>query len=275
MHIQDFEVDALFGLGMMGDGRIAKLAEWIEKWLLNRFDAVSTISYSMIENAKAKGVCESKIIHFPNWSDTEFVTPETCGNALRNEWGFNPTDKIILYAGNIGNKQGLEVVLETAKHFTNNTDIKFVLVGTGVYVDTLKKMAEQQSLANVFFKPLQPWERVPEMLALADIHLVVQKKGAADAVLPSKLTNILSAGGHALVTAELHTELGKIEQKHSGIFTCIEPENTQAFINGIGNLLAQDLSNHNAVARKFAEQFLAKDKILEQFVVDLKKLVNI
>ncbi|MCP4991893.1 MAG: WcaI family glycosyltransferase [Colwellia sp.] len=274
MHIQDYEVDALFGLGMMGDGRIAKLAKWIEKWLLSRFDAVSTISYSMIENAKAKGVCENKILHFPNWSDTQFVTPDTCGNALRNEWGFSPTDKVILYAGNIGNKQGLEVVLEAAKHFTNNTDIKFVLVGTGVYVDTLNKMAEQQKLANVFFKPLQPWERVPEMLALADIHLVVQKKGAADAVLPSKLTNILSVGGHALVTAETHTELGQIEQKHPGIFTCVEPENTQAFINGIDKLLAQGFSNHNAVARKFAEQFLAKDKILDQFVVDLKSLVK-
>ncbi len=274
MHIQDYEVDALFGLGMMGDGSIAKLAKWIEKWLLSRFDAVSTISYSMIENAKAKGVCENKIIHFPNWSDTQFVTPDTCGNALRNEWGFSSTDKIILYAGNIGNKQGLEVVLEAAKHFTSNTDIKFVLVGTGVYVDTLNMMAEHQKLANVFFKPLQPWERVPEMLALADIHLVVQKKGAADAVLPSKLTNILSAGGYALVTAEAHTELGQIEQKHPGIFTCVEPENRQAFINGIDKLLAQGLSNYNSVARKFAEQFLAKDKILDQFVVDLKSLVE-
>jgi colanic acid biosynthesis glycosyl transferase WcaI len=274
MHIQDFEIDALFGLGMMGDGFIGKVVKSAEKWLLSRFDAVSTISYSMIENAKTKGVSDDKIIHFPNWSDTEFVTPNTCGSSLKSEWGFTDSDKVFLYAGNIGNKQGLEVVLDAAKHFSANKDVNFVLVGTGSYVSTLKAMAEEQGLVNVFFKPLQPWERVPEMLALADIHLVVQKKGAADAVLPSKLTNILSAGGHALVTAEEHTELGQIEERHPGIFTCAEPENTEKFIEGIQELLAKDLTEHNEVAREFAEQYLDKDKILDQFVVDLEKLVG-
>lgn len=274
MHVQDYEIDAMFGLGMMGDGKITKLVKGIESWLMKRFDAVSTISYSMIENAKAKGVNDDKIIHFPNWSDTEFVTPNTSGLALKSEWGFEESDKVILYAGNIGNKQGLEIVLEAAKHFERNSNIKFVLVGAGAYVETLKQLAEEQQLTNVYFKPLQPWEKVPQMLALATIHLVVQKKGAADAVLPSKLTNILSAGGYALVTAERDTELGKIADNHSGIFTCIEPENTQAFIEGINQLLEQNATTHNVVAREFAEQYLAKDKILDQFVNDVEKLIQ-
>jgi len=117
-------------------------------------------------------------------------------------------------------------------------------------------------------------EKVPQMLALATIHLVVQKKGAADAVLPSKLTNILSAGGHALVTAEQNTELGKIADNHPGIFTCVEPENTEAFIGGINQLLEQNAVSHNLVAREFAEQYLAKDKILDQFVSDVEHLIQ-
>lgn len=274
MHIQDYEIDAMFGLGMMGDGKIMKLVKGVESWLMKRFDAVSTISYSMIENAKAKGVSDDKIIHFPNWSDTEFVTPETCGLELKAEWGFEATDKVILYAGNIGNKQGLEIVLEAAKHFSTNPELKFVLVGAGTYVNTLKKLSADQQLTNVYFKPLQPWEKVPHMLALASIHLVVQKKGAADAVLPSKLTNILSVGGHALVTAERFTELGKLAEKHEGIFTCVEPENITAFIGGIEKLLAQDTEKYNIVAREFAELYLAKNKILDQFVVDLKDLIK-
>ena len=274
MHVQDYEIDAMFGLGMVGDGKLTNIVKGIESWLMKRFDAVSTISYSMIENAKAKGVDEKNIIHFPNWSDTEFVTPETCGLALKAEWGFKASDKVILYAGNIGNKQGLEIVLEAAKSFEQNSEVKFVLVGTGTYVETLKQLAEQQNLSNVYFKPLQPWEKVPQMLALASIHLVVQKKGAADAVLPSKLTNILSAGGHALVTAEQHTELGKIAENHPSIFTCVEPENVNAFIEGINQLLEQNTTTHNVVAREFAEQYLAKDKILDQFVNDVKKLIQ-
>ncbi len=274
MHIQDYEVDALFGLGMMGDGIVSRIAKSIERFLMNRFDAISTISYSMIENAKAKGVDPDSIIHFPNWSDIDFVTPQTSGDTLKAEWGFTANDKIILYAGNIGNKQGLEIVLDAAKHFASQHNIKFVFVGAGAYVDTLKANAKSLALDNVFFKPLQAWARVPEMLALADIHLVVQKKGAADAVLPSKLTNILSAGGHAIVTAEAHTELGQIVAKYPGIYDCVEPENTAAFINGLTHLLSRDLSSHNTVARQFAEQFLDKQQIIDKFVADIKVLVN-
>jgi colanic acid biosynthesis glycosyl transferase WcaI len=228
----------------------------------------------MIEIAKTKGVDESKIIYFPNWSDTLFVTPNSDGSALKTEWGFKANDKVILYAGNIGNKQGLEIVLEAAQYFRAKTDIKFVLVGAGAYAATLTGLAAKLKLKNVFFKPLQPWENVPQMLALADIHLVVQKKGAADAVLPSKLTNILSAGGHALVTAERHTELGAIADKHVGVFHCVEPENVTAFINGIKHLLNDDLTTYNIIARKFAESNLDKDKILAQFIENLAVLTK-
>lgn len=276
MHIQDFEVDAMLGLGMAGteQGRVAKFAKTIERWLLRRFDMVSSISYSMLDNAKRKGVADDKLLLFPNWSDTDFVTPQTNGDTLKQEWGFSPSDKIVLYAGNIGQKQGLEIVLEAAQHFVEQPSIKFVLVGAGAHVDVLKNMANNLHLTNVHFLPLQPWERVPEMLALADIHLVVQKKGAADAVLPSKLTNILSAGGHALVTAEPDTELGKLAKKFDGIYECAEPENLLAFTQGLTQMLAQDLSQPNTVARQYAEEYLAKDKILDKFVENLHQLVS-
>ena len=274
MHIQDFEVNAMFGLGMVREGKMVNVVKGVESWLLKRFDAISTISYSMMEIAKEKGVDESKIIYFPNWSDTDFVTPATDGNALKQEWGFNATDKVILYAGNIGKKQGLEIVLEAAQAFKEQADIKFVLVGAGAHAGELKALAKVMSLSNVFFKPLQAWERVPEMLALADIHLVVQRKGAADAVLPSKLTNILSAVGHALVTAESHTELGQLKEKHPGIYTCVEPECLTSFVNGLNALLASDLSSHNSVAREYADQYLAKGKILDKFAEDIRSLVK-
>ncbi|WP_339726234.1 glycosyltransferase WbuB [uncultured Paraglaciecola sp.] len=276
MHIQDFEIDAMLGLGMAGteQGKVGKFAKTIERWLLSKFDAVSSISYSMLDNAKRKGVADDKLLLFPNWSDTDFVTPNTSGDKLKQEWGFSPTDQIVLYAGNIGKKQGLEVVLEAAQHYLDQPSIKFVFVGAGAHVDELKNMANNLHLTNVHFLPLQPWERVPEMLALANIHLVVQKKGAADAVLPSKLTNILSAGGHALVTAESDTELGKLAKTFDGIYQCVEPENLQAFLGGLAKMFELDLSHHNTVARQYAEEYLAKDKILDKFVEDLQQLVS-
>ena len=101
-----------------------------------------------------------------------------------------------------------------------------------------------------------------------------KKKGAADAVLPSKLTNILSAGGHALVTAEPYTELGKLANIHHGIYELVEPESDSALISGLEKLLTSDLSAYNQVARSYAEHYLDKHVILKKFSKDLEKLVS-
>jgi colanic acid biosynthesis glycosyl transferase WcaI len=274
MHIQDFEVDAMFGLGMMNEGFFANLVRSVESFFLKRFDVVSSISYSMLENAKRKGVAQENLLFFPNWADTEFVNPTSDGSKIRQEFGFTPDDKVILYAGNIGAKQGLEIVLEAALHYREQANVKFLFVGAGAYVETLLALSKTKGLTNVVFKPLQAWERVPEMLAMADVHLVVQRKGAADAVLPSKLTNILSAGGHALVTAEPHTELGALAEKHPDIYQLVEPESATAFIAGLDALLEKDLSQFNPVARQYAELYLNKTVILERFHQDMLKLAN-
>lgn len=270
MHIQDFEVDAMFGLGMASNKRFKHIARRFESWLLQRFDVVSSISYSMLDNAKSKGVSQSKLLLFPNWADTDFVTPEIYVDDIRQAWGFSPEHKVILYSGNIGAKQGLEMVVEAAESLASNTQVKFVVIGNGTYRETLEDMARNKKLNNLIFKPLQPWKDVPKILAMADVHLVIQKRGAADAVLPSKLTNILSAGGHALVTAESHTELGKIEQQHPGIYTLVEPEKTQSFVQELEQLLTQDLSDHNTVARQYAEQYLSKHFIIDKFITDIR-----
>ncbi|WP_415895049.1 WcaI family glycosyltransferase [Neptuniibacter sp. PT34_22] len=269
MHIQDFEVDAMFGLGMGKQGLSQRIARAVESWFLRRFDVVSSISYSMLENARSKGVEEKNLLFFPNWSDTNFVTPDVDGSSIRSKWGYSQEDKVILYSGNIGQKQGLEVVLDAAKHFHADPKVKFLIIGNGAYADTLKIMASDMELDNLQFKPLQPWEDIPAILSMADIHLVVQKKGAADAVLPSKLTNILSAGGHAVVTAEAHTELGKIENKYPGIYHLVEPENTASFIDGLEQLVAVETRTPNLIARQYAIDNLNKVKVIDRFISDL------
>ncbi len=274
LHIQDYEVDAMLGLGMaVKNSLTARFAFSIESWLIRRFDVVSTISHSMMEKAKQKGVPDNKVMFFPNWADTEFVTPSVCGLAMREKWGFTEKDKVVLYAGNMGAKQGLEMVLEAAAQFQTQPEVKFVFVGAGAHVDALTQMAKDLQLNNVIFKPLQAWEDVPAMLSMANIHLVIQKKGAADAVLPSKLTNILSAGGKAIVTAEVATELGKIESKYPGIFKLVEPESLPAFLTALNLLLLEPVIT-NKVAREYAEQHLNKGAILSRFKDNARKLIG-
>jgi colanic acid biosynthesis glycosyl transferase WcaI len=288
LHIQDYEVDAMLGLGMAGKGSmIPRIAYGIESWLMRRFDVVSTISYSMMEKAKQKGVSAEKVMFFPNWADTDFVTPKVDGSVIRSDWGFTEVEKVVLYAGNMGAKQGLEMVLEAAAQYQKQSGsefhsesvnaVKFVFVGAGAHVNTLKQQAVEMNLNNVVFKPLQAWEDVPAMLAMADVHLVVQKKGAADAVLPSKLTNILSAGGNAVVTAEENTELGQLIVNFPGIYTLAEPESLPGFIQALNTELSRidkNGSGYNTIARKYAEKHLNKDAILSKFLDNICQLIR-
>lgn len=272
IHIQDYEIDAMFGLGMMKPGIIAKLVVKAESWILRRFDRVSSISNSMMDLAVKKGVDSHRVLFLPNWVDTDFIIPSVSGDAYRAKWGHSAEQRLLLYSGNIGQKQGVEIIVEAARFFESDNNLQFVIVGQGAYRAELERLVRESGLKNIHFRDLVPYEELPQLLAMADIHLVVQKKGAADVVLPSKLTSILSAGGHALITAEKETELGFLMEKYPGIAELVEPEELDAFVNGINRLLKKDTRVTNQVARDYAVEHLNKGAILPRFYGDLCEL---
>ncbi|EEZ0778001.1 colanic acid biosynthesis fucosyltransferase WcaI [Escherichia coli] len=272
LHIQDYEVDAMLGLGMAGKGKpgkVAKLASAFERSGLHNVDNVSTISRSMMNKACEKGVPEEKVIFFPNWSEVDRFR-EVNGThvaVLREQLGLPPDRKLILYSGNIGGKQGLESVIEAAALLRDKPWL-FVIVGQGGGKARLEKLALERGLDNVRFFPLQSYDALPALLSMADCHLVIQKRGAADAVLPSKLTNILAVGGNAVITAEAETELGQLCLNEPGIAVCVEPESVPALMDGIEQALL--MPKRNAQALAYAERTLEKDNVLSQFIADIR-----
>lgn len=272
LHIQDYEVDAMLGLGMAGKGKggkVAKLASAFERSGLHNVDYVSTISRSMMNKAMEKGVPAQKVIFFPNWSEVARFRGVTQSDALalRTQLGLPAGKKIILYSGNIGEKQGLESVIDAAQQLSKHPWV-FVIVGQGGGKARLEKMVSERGLNNVKFFPLQSYEALPALLKMGDCHLVVQKRGAADAVLPSKLTNILAVGGNAVITAEPETELGQLCDSFPGIAVCVEPESVTALVAGIEQALA--MPKENNVARDYAERTLEKENVLSQFIADIR-----
>ncbi|WP_336219216.1 colanic acid biosynthesis fucosyltransferase WcaI [Citrobacter amalonaticus] len=272
LHIQDYEVDAMLGLGMAGKskgGKVAKLASAFERSGLHNVDYVSTISRSMMNKAQEKGVPAEKVIFFPNWSEVarfQQVNDDDV-TALRQQLGLPDDKKIILYSGNIGEKQGLENVIVAAEQLQAQPLI-FAIVGQGGGKARLEKMASERGLTNVRFFPLQSYDALPALLKMGDCHLVVQKRGAADAVLPSKLTNILAVGGNAVITAEAETELGQLCDSYPGIAVCVEPESVPALVCGIEQALV--MPKVNTVAREYAERTLDKENVLSQFIADIR-----
>lgn len=265
LHIQDFEVDAMLGLGMTNAGMFARLASAFERWCLRSFKYVSTISHSMLTRAGTKGVKPDSLLLFPNWSEVERFTSvdPAAVQELSRKFDIPADHKVVLYSGNIGEKQGLEIVINAAKELADQK-ILFLIVGNGAGKEKLETLAAEQQLTNVSFLPLQPYELLPTLLKLADCHLVVQKRGVADAVLPSKLTNILAVGGNAVITAEPETELGKLCLSYPGIGVCVEPEQTDALVAGIKK--AMRLPAENETAKGYASENLAKENILQNFI---------
>ena len=181
-------------------------------------------------------------------------------NPYRQEWGISTATRVVLYSGNLGVKQGLDAVIDAARAFSDTDDVLFVVVGDGAFRETLQSEIDNAKLPNIRLEALQPAERLDALLALGDVHLVLQKKGAADSVFPSKLTNILACGGNALVTADPDTELGRLVRDHPGIARLSAPENTGALIETLREMLAEvdpQSREVNQVACNYAGKNLA------------------
>lgn len=277
LHFQDFEICAMFGSGMaLGGKRTSKIAHKAQSFITRRFDSVSSISHTMCSSATNNNVSRNKVIIFPNWVDIDFITPEADGVYFRQKWGINAETMVVLYSGNIGKKQGLNSLIDAANNLGHRNDIQFVVVGDGAHKSSLIKRCKEKKVKNIQFHSLQSYDLLPNLLRMADIHLIIQKRGAADTVLPSKLTSILSVGGHSIITAEPETELGQIVLANPGIATLVPPEDVRALIYAINSLCDDTLIGRgqlNKQARKYAEEHLGKETVLKKFEQDLQKML--
>jgi len=262
-HVQDMQIEAAQDLGMIKSPKLLKALYGIEKYIYNNTDTISSISDGMIDKIEQKA--NKPISFFPNWTETNTFYPIKNRKDYKKNWGFKSSDFIVLYSGAIGEKQGLDAILTSAKNLIAHQDLQFIICGTGPYKEVLKEKAKSMNLNNVHFMPLQPKDKFNIFLNIADIHLVIQKEKASDLVMPSKLTTILSVGGLALITANPKSTLHRVVSKHNmGIL--VAPENQEALDTGIliglGELDNQDIKN---AARAYAEQYLAIDTIMDNF----------
>jgi len=271
LHIQDYEVDAAFELGLLKGPSLRRLVTAGERWLMRGFDRVSTISARMLDRAVAKGVRSERLVSLPNWANIDAIRPLDAPSPYRRELGLAPDAVVALYSGNMGSKQGLEVLADVARLLAATPRIHFVFCGNGAGRSEL--MARCADLRNVTFLDLQPVERLGDLLGLADIHLLPQRADAADLVMPSKLTGMLASGRPVVAGARADTELGQVV---AGCGRAVLPENAEAFADAIAQLASDDTAREllGIAARAFADRHFGRDAILGQFERDLRACIG-
>ena len=272
LHIQDFEVDAAFQLGLL-KGRLAeKFAGACERWLLQRYDRVSTISNRMMDLLRVKQVASERAVLFRNWVDVSAIQPMRRVSAYRAELGIPEDAVVALYSGSMAGKQGLELLPAAARLLRERMpQLYFVLCGDGVFKPALER--DCAGLANVRLLPLQPAERLGELLGMADIHLLPQHAQAADLVMPSKLTGMLSSGRPVVTTAHPGTELAAVV---AGCGKVVPPSDLPAFAEALVTLAesAELRAELGGAARTYAETHLARDRVLVDFELALKRVIG-
>ena len=232
-NLQDIFPDSLVNNGLAKKGGLLwKIGRVIENFTYRHADKIIVISEDFKKNIMAKGVPEEKIVVVYNWVDQNAVVdiPRE-KNKLFDAYGLDRSKFYVTYNGNIGLSQNLDMLLSVAEEFQSAkvqafqgkeiscTDIHFVLVGNGAYLDEVKRLVNEKKLKNLHLLPFQPYEDISHVFSLGDASLVISKPGTGAASVPSKTWSIMSASRPVLANFD-ENELKQImEKNHCGIFT--------------------------------------------------------
>lgn len=274
VHVQDLQPDAAVELGMLRGRTLARLLYAIERATYRLADRVSAVSDGMAARLIAKGVPRDKVRVLRNWADADLVQPRDAATAYRRAWGLEGKT-VVLYAGNLGVKQGLEVLLDAASRLDRaRPDLAFVIVGDGGEKPRLQARAAALALGNVRFEPLQPAERLSELLATADIAVVTQRPTVRDIVMPSKVGNMMASARPVVAAAAPGSELARVLEE-AGCARVVDPGDGAALAEAIAALadapgLRAELGERG---RRHAERLLSRRSILAAFAVELAAMV--
>ena len=270
-HIQDLQIDAAEELGMINNKMLLNVLKWGEGLILKSADWVTTISTGMKNRIAAKPYKVKKQYLFPNWVDFGTIYKKQADISKISSLGFPVNKLLCFYSGAVGEKQGLEMVLDAAKLASVQLpDMIFVIAGSGPYTQVLKKKAHDQELDNLYFIELQPLDVFNELLNHAFLHLIIQKDKASDLLLPSKLTNILAVEGLAIVTASPGTTLYDIVHSNKLAYI-VPPDNPIAFWNALVEINAapETVALYKNNAGKYAHNYLEKESIINSFLKEI------
>jgi colanic acid biosynthesis glycosyl transferase WcaI len=263
LHVQDFEIDIALQMGLLKNGRAAAALQAFERWVLSRVTYVTAPSPAMVRRLIEKGCAPERTFLFRNWGDTKAIHPHVDGRRWRAKHGIADHETMVLYSGNLAEKQGVFILIEAARAMQQKPHMRLVICGEGPTKAQL--MDRALGLPNVTILPLQPAADLPELLSAADIHVLPQLPEADNLVLPSKLSGMLASGRPVVATVGASSG---IADEIAGGGRIVPPGDPRALAQAL-IALGEDAAQRRvlgALARQQAERNWDKEVILNGFM---------
>ena len=272
-NVSDLWPESAEKLGVVNNKYFLKLAYNLEARLYKK---------SVLVTGQTQGICASiqqrfpsvKTYWLPNGVDLNYYDPDKIPNSdWRAKNGFSEKDFIFLYAGIIGIAQGLEVILNAAKEFTGQPQVKFVLMGSGPEKVKLQALKKELLLANVVF--LEPVTKKEMPFVLKSINAAIVPLRKLDLFLgaiPSKLFENLAMKIPVLLGVDGEAKDLFIKQGNCGVY--FEPENVSELVKAISDLIANEriALSLGENGRTFVNQHFNRELIAEKFY---QQLINL
>jgi colanic acid biosynthesis glycosyl transferase WcaI len=239
-----------------------------EKFLFNKADIISTISFNMIEKTKEKTNLNS-VYFFPNWISSKNINP----SVAKQHSFINKDTFTLLYSGNIGEKQDWNLFEALCEQLILE-NIEIVIVGNGAYVEKLKNKLSKYNFIR-FYEPI-PYNELNDLLCSADVHFLFQKTDVLDTVMPSKILGMMASGKPSIITGNKQSEVSRIfKDNHlEGFFSTND-------LNPIVNYIKKSKTDKeskmaaNEKAKNYVLEQFSEDKILNNFERKIDQLLNL
>lgn len=270
---QDLFPETLSGTGLANKGGFLwKIGMWVSNVTFRNSDRIIAISEDIKRSMVARGVPEEKIAVVYNWVDESAIKPVAKeDNPLYEEFGLSREKFTVVYAGNLGNAQNINIILDGAKKLP---DVQFAVFGTGGLENEVRERIEKEGLTNVHLNPLQPYDRVSQVYSLGDACIVSCKEGLGGSAMPSKTWTIMSCGRPVIASFD-EGELKEILEKNNcGVFT--HAGDVNEFVEGIKNIAANPVhcAEMGRNARQFILESLTKEVGTRKYVEVIKSVVQ-
>ena len=266
LNLQDILPDAAVHVGLLKNPQVIQVFKYLEKFAYWSAHQISVISDGFTKNLMTKGVKAEKIVEIPNWVDLQFIRPLPKNlNQFRHNHDLEKKF-VVMYSGNIALTQRMETLVDAAIELLPIENICIVIVSNQGHSSDLQKYAREKQASNVVFIPFQPREKLPEMLAAADVSVILQKGNVIDFNMPSKIQVLLASGRPLIASVPFEgTAAQAIRRSGGGLVS--EPEDAPALAKAILWLYEhpQELDLLARQGREYAEQEYCLEKALDNY----------